>query len=94
MAPVHAQHHKPNPLLPAVNLQLEADSWCLVGVGMLLLFPFILHYSNTLPGFSFALCRLICFRLSMLEDGRDVVILIAMHLFDLSFKEKGYLVYF
>ena len=32
MAPVHAQHHKPNPLLPAVNLQLEADSWCLVGV--------------------------------------------------------------
>ena len=32
MAPVHAQHHKPNPLLPAVDLQLEADSWCLVGV--------------------------------------------------------------
>ena len=29
---MHAQHHKPNPLLPAVNLQLEADSWCLVGV--------------------------------------------------------------
>ena len=29
---MHAQHHKPNPLLPAVDLQLEADSWCLVGV--------------------------------------------------------------